>query len=76
METIIIKQVLIRLIEAENDPTILGAIKDLLNPIAIDPILEEKLISRALKAEEDIKAGRVYSEEEFFNKSRENFSHR
>lgn len=70
METITIKQELIRMIEAENDPAILESIKDLLNPILTDPILEEKMISRALKAEEDIKAGRVYSEEDFFNKWR------
>jgi hypothetical protein len=30
----------------------------------IDPVLKEKLASRALKANEDIKAGRVYSREE------------
>jgi hypothetical protein len=30
----------------------------------LDPILKEKLTSRALKANEDIKAGRVYSREE------------
>lgn len=30
----------------------------------LDPVLKEKLISRALKANEDIKAGRVYSREE------------
>jgi flagellar biosynthesis regulator FlbT len=70
------KQDLVRLIESVNDPIVLRAIKDLLNHIAIDPIFDEKLVSRALKAEEDIKAGRVYSEAEFFNKSRENFSHR
>lgn len=64
METIAIKQELVRLIESENDITILQAIKDLLNPIQINPILEEKLISRALKADEDIKARRLYSEDE------------
>jgi CHASE3 domain sensor protein len=30
----------------------------------LDPVLKEKLTSRALKANEDIKAGRVYSREE------------
>lgn len=64
METVAIKQEIVRLIESENDPCILEAIKNLLSPTEIDPILEEKLISRALKAEEDIKAGRLYTEEE------------
>ena len=30
----------------------------------LNPILKEKLTARALKAEEDIKAGRVYTREE------------
>ena len=30
----------------------------------LDPILKEKLTSRAMKANEDIKTGRVYSREE------------
>ena len=30
----------------------------------LNPVLREKLISRALKANEDIKAGRVYSRQE------------
>ena len=35
---------------------------------SLDPILKEKLTSRALKAEEDIKAGRVYTREELEKK--------
>ncbi|MEQ9300325.1 MAG: hypothetical protein RIF33_17260 [Cyclobacteriaceae bacterium] len=31
---------------------------------ALDPVLKDKLTSRALKSNEDIKAGRVYSREE------------
>jgi hypothetical protein len=30
----------------------------------LDPVLKEKLTSRALKANEDIRSGRVYSREE------------
>ena len=30
----------------------------------LDPVLKEKLTSRALKANEDIKAGRLYTREE------------
>ena len=35
---------------------------------SLDPNLREKLTSRALKAEEDIKAGKVYTREEFEKK--------
>jgi hypothetical protein len=34
----------------------------------LDPVLKERLTSRALKAEEDIRAGRVYTREEFEKK--------
>ncbi|MGK7392228.1 MAG: hypothetical protein ACNS60_17885 [Candidatus Cyclobacteriaceae bacterium M2_1C_046] len=63
-----IKQELRTLIEKENDLHILEAIKTLLVKSSLDPILKEKLTSRALKAEEDIKADRVYTREEFEKK--------
>ena len=63
-----IKQELRTLIEKENDLHILEAIKTLLVKSSLDPVLKEKLTSRALKAEEDIKAGKVYTREELENK--------
>jgi len=39
----------------------------------LDPVLKEKLVSRALKAEEDIKAGRVNTREEAEAKIRSRF---
>jgi hypothetical protein len=63
-----IKQELRMLIEKENDLHILEAIKTLLVKSSLDPILKEKLTSRALKAEEDIQAGRVYTRKEFEKK--------
>ncbi len=60
-----IKKELRTLIEKENDLHVLEAIKILLVKSSLDPILREKLTSRALKAEEDIKAGSVYTREEF-----------
>jgi hypothetical protein len=68
MGIIDIKQELRTLIEKENDLHVLEAIKTLLVKSSLDPILKEKLTSRALKAEEDIKAGRVYTREEFEKK--------
>jgi len=63
-----IKQELRMLIEKENDLHILEAIKTLLVKSSLDPILKEKLTSRALKAEDDIQSGRVYTREEFEKK--------
>jgi hypothetical protein len=65
MKTTDIKQELRTLIEKEKDLHILEAIKTLLVKSSLDPILKEKLTSRALKAEEDILAGRVYTRKEF-----------
>ncbi len=68
MEPTKIKQELRALIEKENDLHILEAIKTLLIKSGLDPTLKEKLTSRALNAEEEIKAGRVYTREEIEKK--------
>ena len=68
MKTIDIKQELRELIEKEQDLHILEAIKTLLVKSSLDPVLKEKLTSRALKAEEDIQAGRVFTRKEFEKK--------
>lgn len=59
MKAIDIKTELRELIDKESDNSILEAIRTLLKKTKLNPILKEKLTSRALKAEEDIKAGRV-----------------
>jgi len=63
-----IKKELRSLIEKEKDLHVLEAIKTLLVKSSLNPILKEKLTSRALKAEEDIREGRVYTREEFEKK--------
>ncbi|WP_235954890.1 addiction module protein [Cyclobacterium salsum] len=68
MGAIDIKQELRTLIEKENDLHVLEAIKTLLIKSSLDPVLKEKLTSRALKAEEDIRAGSVYTREELERK--------
>jgi len=57
------------LIQSEEDPSVLEAIHELLtHKEEVDAILKEKMTYRALKVEEDIKAGRVYTAEEFGSK--------
>lgn len=63
MEAADIKQELIKLIDQETNIRVLEAIKSLLVNPELEPNLKEKLTSRALNAEEDIKAGRVFSRE-------------
>ncbi len=59
METGDIKAELQALIEKETDNSILEAIRTLLRKSSLDPALKQKLTSRALKAEDDIAAGRI-----------------
>jgi hypothetical protein len=68
MDTTNLKKELKTLISQENNPNILEAIKTLLINSSLDPVLKQKLSSRALKSEEDIKANRVYTREEFEKK--------
>ena len=68
METVDIKTELQALIENETDNSILEAIKTLLKKSSLDPILKQKLTSRALKAEEDIATGRVMDRKELESK--------
>ena len=64
MRTVDIKTELRELIEKETDSSILEAIKTLLKKSSLNPTLKEKLTSRAIKAEEDITAGRVMNRKE------------
>jgi hypothetical protein len=59
-----IKTELQRMIEQETDISVLEAIRTILQKTSLNPILKEKLTSRALKSEEDIRAGRVFGKEE------------
>ena len=68
MATIDIKKELQALIEKETDNSILEAIRTLLRKSSLNPTLKQKLTSRAVKAEEDIAAGRVMNRQELENK--------
>ncbi|MDH5475731.1 MAG: hypothetical protein OEX22_08590 [Cyclobacteriaceae bacterium] len=68
MKEVDIKQELRSLIDKENDYHILEAIKTLLQKSSLNPILKEKLTSRALKSEKNIQEGNVYTREELEKK--------
>lgn len=59
-----IKAELLHLVEQESDETLLQVIKQLLVQPARSALVKAKLTIRALKAEEDIQKGRVYTLEE------------
>ena len=53
-----------QLIEQETDTSILQAILTILQKTSLNPVLRDKLTSRALKSEEDIQAGRLFMKED------------
>jgi hypothetical protein len=64
MSAVEIKTELQQLIENETDLSVLQAIRTILLKTGLNPILKEKLTQRALKSEENIKSGRVFTKEE------------
>ncbi|MFD1000517.1 hypothetical protein ACFQ21_14425 [Ohtaekwangia kribbensis] len=60
-----IKNEIQKLVETENNPDILNNVYEILEKAQQEARIKEAIIEGALKAEEDIKAGRVYSSEEF-----------
>jgi len=64
MSTTEIKVELQRMIEQEKDISVLEAIRTILQKTSLDPILKEKLTTRALQSEKDIAEGRLLSKDE------------
>lgn len=64
MSTVELKTELQQMIERETDVNVLKAIRTILQKTSLNPVLKEKLTSRALKSEADIQAGRVFSRED------------
>jgi hypothetical protein len=64
MKAIDIKTELRDLIEKETDLRILEKVRALFTQKDLDPSVEKEMISRALKSEQDIKEGKVYTIEE------------
>lgn len=69
MSTAEIKTELQRLIEQERDMSVLQAIHTILIKTGLNPKLREKLATRALKSEEDIRDNRVFSKEEVIRRT-------
>lgn len=69
MGAVEIRTELQRMIEQETDVTVLEAIRTLLLKTALNPILKEKLTTRALKSEEDIAEGRTFSKDEVIQRT-------
>lgn len=53
-----------KLLEREQDASILEAIRNLLRKTTLDPVLREKLTIRALQAEKEVEAGLGHTREE------------
>jgi len=64
-----LKTELQKMIEQENDVNILKALRTILEKTTLDPVLKEKLTSRALKSEEDTKAGRLLNKEQMIKRT-------
>lgn len=64
MATIDIKAELTQMIQKEKDHSILEAIKTLLSRASKSSLLAEKLESRALESEKNIKVGKVFSSDD------------
>ncbi|MEQ8424579.1 MAG: hypothetical protein RIA63_07700 [Cyclobacteriaceae bacterium] len=64
MSALKLKTQLREMIERETDLSVLEAIRIILQKTSLDPVLKEKLSSRALKSEGDIKANRIFNREE------------
>ncbi len=60
-----------KLIDQELDNNVLEALKTLLNTSKLNITLKEKLNSRALKSEQDIKKQNVYTQDEIREKTKQ-----
>ena len=69
MGAVEIRTELQQMIEHEMDISVLQAIRTILLKTRLNPILKEKLTIRALKSEEDIKTGRVFSKDEVIRRT-------
>lgn len=69
MDTLEIKIELQQMIELESDIQILEAIRTILQKTNSDPLLKEKLTNRALRSEEAIKMGKVFTREEVIQRT-------
>jgi hypothetical protein len=64
-----IKTELQQMIQQETDLSVLQAIRTILLKTSLNPKLREKLTLRALKSEQDIKEGRVFTKDEVIERT-------
>lgn len=64
MSTPALKREIIKKLGSTQDESILDIINKLLDKASLDPVLKEKLTKRAIKSEEDIRSGLVYTGKE------------
>ena len=64
MSTISLRNELTELIAKEKNTSLLEVLKDILSGGSKNALLKAKLTSRALKAEDDLAAGRVHTTDE------------
>lgn len=69
MSTVELKTELQQMIEQETDVNILKAIRTILQKTSLNPVLKEKLTSRALKSEADIQSGRLFGKEDVLKRT-------
>lgn len=69
MSTVELKSELLRMIEVETDVNILKAIHTILEKTSLNPVLRQRLTSRALKSESDVAEGRVFGEDDVVNRT-------
>ncbi|HEY9008631.1 hypothetical protein [Ohtaekwangia sp.] len=65
MEVAAIKTEIQKLVETQSDPAILQRVYEILEQAQQEAAWKDVMNAGALRAEEDIKAGRIYSMEEF-----------
>lgn len=64
MSTVEIKAELQQMIEREKDLRVLEAIRTILQKTSLNPVLKEKLTTRALQSENDIVSGQLLNKDE------------
>ena len=64
MSTVEIKAELQQMIEREKDLRVLEAIRTILHKTSLNPVLKEKLTTRALQSEDDIVSGQLLNKDE------------
>ena len=69
MNAITIKSDLQKLINEQDDISVLQAIYTLLQKTSLNPVLKTKLTNRAKKAEEDIAAGRIFTKKDIIQRT-------